>query len=364
LALGLRADRARATWAWMPRQPTRRYVDPVDEVWLAVARKLGLQVERSDAAYAAYDGKGVLTIAEPAQLDPDDSLAQIIFHELCHALVAGPDAMREHDWGLCNTDARDLVHEHACQRVQAALSARHGLRELMAVTTEHRPYWDALPGDPLAPGHDPAIELAQDAWLRARRGTWAEALDTALSATASIAHAARPFAAQDSLWRTTRPLHRSGFPLGDDAARRCGDCAWLFVAGPGRVQPRCRQTRSGSRSLARRVQRDDVACERFEPRLSGHSCGACGACCREGFDLVPVRAREPMARLHAELVRGDGHGLHVPRPGGRCVALIGDGAGEAPYRCSVYADRPRACAQFELAGDACLQARRRVGLSR
>jgi hypothetical protein len=264
--------------------------------------------------------------------------------------------MREHDWGLSNIDARDLVREHACQRVQAALSARHGLRELMAVTTEHRPYWDALPLDPLAPGDDPAIELAQAAWQRARRGRWAEVLDGALTATAGVAEATRPFAARDSLWHATRPLHRSGFPLGSDPERRCADCAWLFVAGPGRAKPRCRQTRNGGGSLARRVQHDDVACERFEPRLTAHACGACGACCRRGFDLVPVRAREPMARLHAE--------LHVPRPGGRCVALVGQGSGEAPYRCSVYADRPRACAQFELAGDACLQARRRVGLSR
>lgn len=348
----------------MERQPTHRYLDPVDEIWLAAARRLGLRVQRSTAAWAAYDGQGLLTVGQPSELDPDDSLAQIIFHELCHALVSGPDALQQPDWGLCNTDGRDLLHEHACQRVQAALSARHGLRGLMAVTTEHRAYWDALPEDPLAHGDDPAIELAQAAWQRARRGAWGEALESALSATSVVASAVRAFAADDSLWRTTRGMHESGFPLGGDPARRCGDCAWLFVAGPGRPLARCRQTRSGAGSIARRVARDAVACERFEPRFDERACGGCGACCREGFDLVPVRAREPMARLHAELCSRDRHGLHVPRPLGRCAALDGSGEQRAPYRCRVYGDRPRACADFAVAGDACLQARRRVGLSR
>jgi Fe-S-cluster containining protein len=79
---------------------------------------------------------------------------------------------------------------------------------------------------------------------------------------------------------------------------------------------------------------------------------------------VPVRAREAFARLHPSLVCSDAHGLHVPRPNGRCVALEGEGDARAPYRCRVYAERPRSCAQFEVFGDACLEARRRVGLSR
>jgi hypothetical protein len=348
----------------MPRVPTHRYSDPVDEIWLAAARRLGITVQRSDAAYAAYDGQGVLTISVRAGFDGDDSLAQIIFHELCHALVAGTGALERVDWGLCNTDERDLISEHACHRLQAALSARHGLRDFMAVTTEHRVYWDALPDDPLADGDDPAIAPAQAAWQRAQRAPWREALEQALAATAAIADAVRPFAAGESLWSTAVALHASGFPLGHDATRHCGDCAWLFLGGPGRPQPRCRQTRSGAGSIARRVERDHVACERFEPKLGQEDCATCGACCRQGFDLVPVRARERMARHHPQLLQRDAHGLHVPRPAGLCVALSGEGSEALPYRCRVYGDRPQACAEFAVAGDACLQARRRVGLSR
>jgi hypothetical protein len=348
----------------MTREVVHRYLDPVDEIWLSTARALGLRVQRSDDAYASYDGKGTLTVTTRAHFDADDSLAQIIFHELCHALVSGAGALAAPDWGLCNEGERDLVREHACHRLQAALADRHGLRGLLAVTTDHRSYWDALPADPLAAGDDAAIAIARDAWPRARGGTWGEALQAALSATARVAGAVRPFAGEQSLWRTTEPLHASGFRLHSDAALQCAQCMWLHIAGPGKLLPRCRQTRDGAASIARRVELDMRACERFEAKPEGDACGACGACCRQGFDLVPVRAREPIARLHPSLVCSDQHGMHVPRPNGRCVALEGEGDARAPYRCRVYAERPRACAEFDVFGDACLEARRRVGLSR
>ena len=47
----------------MERAVTRRYRDPLDEIWLAAARTLGLRVVRSDEVYAAYDGQGTLSIA-------------------------------------------------------------------------------------------------------------------------------------------------------------------------------------------------------------------------------------------------------------------------------------------------------------
>jgi hypothetical protein len=197
----------------LPARATERpiaanYRDPLEEIWLATLRALGLRIERTDAVYARYDGRRTLELSRPEQLDADDSLAQLIFHELCHALVAGPGAFELEDWGLCNQDARDVVKEHACHRVQAALASRYGLRAFFAVTTDHRAYWDALPEDPLADGDDPAIELARAAFARAEQPPFAPALHAALSRTARIAEAVRELAAEGSLWRLTEPSPR------------------------------------------------------------------------------------------------------------------------------------------------------------
>ncbi len=189
-----------------PRAVTARYDDPVDLLWLATAASLGIHVVRAPDAYASWDGRGTLTIATPAELDADDCLAQMIFHELCHALVEGPEALTRVDWGLENVDDRDAVREYATLRLQAALADRHGLRQLMAATTDWRAYYDALPEDPLAPDDDPATPLAQAAYTAATTGPWSPALEAALQATAAIAQATHPFAPPDSLWaRPDRP---------------------------------------------------------------------------------------------------------------------------------------------------------------
>ncbi|MBK9364907.1 MAG: hypothetical protein IPN01_01080 [Deltaproteobacteria bacterium] len=133
----------------------RRYQDPLDLIWIHAAARLGMRVVRSDEVYAAWDGRAELTLTASGGFDPDDSLAQLIFHEICHALTEGPERVQVVDWGLENTDRRDLVREHACHRVQAALADPFGLRELLAVTTVYRPYYDALPPEPLAPGRIP-----------------------------------------------------------------------------------------------------------------------------------------------------------------------------------------------------------------
>jgi hypothetical protein len=342
----------------MHREVHRRYEDPLSLVWLHAAREVGLSVERSDEVFASYDGRGRLTLCSEAHYDADDSLAQLLFHELCHALVAGEPALEKRDWGMENVDARDLEQEHACHRVQAALADRHGLRGFFAVTTEHRAYWDALPVDPLAPGRDPSIALARAAFVRATEGPWAGALTRALAATQTLAALVRPLAPEDSLWRCTVALHASGFPCAPELDATCQECAWSYSTGP---RLRCRQTRRPGRP-GRRVAPDAAACVRFEPRFGAEACASCGACCREAFDLVELGRSEAFARKHPALVRSDAFGSHVPRPDGHCVALEGDGVQDA-YRCRHYADRPRSCRDFELAGDACLLARQRVGLS-
>lgn len=334
------------------------YRDPVDVIWTEAARRLGMHVERTADAYASWDGEATLRLAQGSHLDADDSLAQLIFHEICHALVAGPAGRARADWGLDNTSNRDLVYEHACHRVQAALSDAHGLRGFFAVTTEWRPYWDALPSDPLGHSADPALPLARRGIAEAERSPYREVLAEALAATATIASAVRPFAPVDSLWVVTRPPHASGFASHEDSALRCGGCAWFRRTSRGFG---CRQAERVHRT-ATRIESDMRACRLWEPKLGEESCGPCGACCREGFDRVELRPRDTLLRRHPELVSSDRFGTFVPRPDGRCLALDGDGAEQA-YRCRVYSDRPRACAEFEIAGSACLVARRRAGLS-
>src|SRR6476469_952917 len=98
----------------MPREVGSRYQDPLDLVWLACARELGIDVVRSSEVYASFDVKHTLTLTAAEHCDADDSLAQLIFHELCHALVAGDKGRARPDWGMENVDERDLEQEHAC----------------------------------------------------------------------------------------------------------------------------------------------------------------------------------------------------------------------------------------------------------
>ena len=335
------------------------YTDPLDLVWLRAAEDLGLKIHRSSDAFAAYDGKGTLTIANESDFDADDSLAQMIFHEICHWLVAGIRGKNLPDWGLSNEDDRDLVYEHAAHRVQAALSAPFGLREFMAVTTDWRPYWDALPVDPLRDGDDPAIAIAQEACHLARLPPFKSVLQRSLSATEAIANAVRDASGPASLWNLTRARHRLGSLLSSSVESRCGTCGWSVSDKSGLV---CRQHKPPE-GTAPAVSADEQACERWEPKFSADDCGDCGACCREGFDSVTVSAEEPFAKLHSELVQLHNGEHTVMRPQGRCVALDGDGV-SAPYRCRHYDTRPQNCVEFEVAGDNCLLARRRVGLSR
>lgn len=343
----------------MSREIRHRYQDPLDLIWLALAGEIGIDVERSDEVYASFDGKRTLTLTSPAHFDPDDSLAQLLFHEVCHALVAGEKKAAHPDWGMANEDDRDLLQEHACHRLQAALASAYGLRDFFAVTTDHREYWDTLPLDPLHPGRDPAIPLAREGYARAVRGKWAAPLKSALTKTQALAAIMRTLSLPEaSLWRRTRAMHPSGFPESSDTSLRCEDCAFVFSQN-GLF--RCRKSETATKMRAR-VQPEATACERFETKFSDDICESCGACCREAFDRVDVRARDIIRKVHPSLIKVDGFGAHLPRPAGMCVALEGTGNGKA-YRCRIYNERPRSCADFEVAGDACLTARRRVGLS-
>lgn len=342
------------------RSINHSYQDPVDLIWLQAAADLGLKIVRSPDAFAAYDGNGTLTIATPEHFDADDCLAQMIFHEICHWLVAGRRGFKLEDWGLSNVDDSDLVYEYAAIRTQAALSRPYGLRPFMAVTTDWRPYWESLPIDPLADGEDPAIALAQDAVFLARLEPFEAVLQRALSATATIADAVRASVDPTSLWSVTQARHRLGSLLSDADELKCRECAWSSTDESGLV---CIQHKEFDQE-APAVGPEEQACEKWEPKFTIDDCGSCGACCRQGFDLLSITADDPFKQLHPELVqlRDDGE-FCVPRPNGLCVALDGDGD-VTPYRCRHYDDRPTNCGLFEVGGYGCMQARQRVGLSR
>jgi len=104
-------------------------------------------------------------------------------------------------------------------------------------------------------------------------------------------------------------------------------------------------------------------------------CFACGACCREAFDTVPV-TDEDAERLndHPEMIRVAPDGWRdlqrvpsdfVPRHSGgatRCIALRGDGSEGSPYRCMVYDLRPTNCRELTIGSEGCVTARERVEL--
>jgi hypothetical protein len=168
------------------RKPKHTYLDPLDAIWLTVAARIGFRVERSGEVYASTDGKGVMTIGSPSTLDPDDCLAQMILHELCHSLVEGPSSLAAADFGLDNESARDVIREHACLRLQAWLTGKYGLRGVLAPTTDFRSYYDSLSDDPLLEGPDPATGHAKLGVARSEDPPWAPHLQEGLEATAKI----------------------------------------------------------------------------------------------------------------------------------------------------------------------------------
>lgn len=162
-------------------------VAAIDAIWTESARRVGFTVVRTDSAYATYDGDGCIGIGTPATLDKDDSLAQLVLHELCHALVQGARGLALPDWGLDNTSDADEARENACLRVQACLASYAGLRTLMTPTTVTRPTYQSLGADPL---HEPADELpcllADAALASALAAAWWPALAHALTKTAAV----------------------------------------------------------------------------------------------------------------------------------------------------------------------------------
>lgn len=335
----------------MSRPITHCYRDPLSEVWLACAHRMGLRVERSDEAFAHSDGQGTFQIATDQHLDADDCLTQMIFHELCHSLIEGPESFKLPDWGLDNRSHDDDEREHATLRLQAFLAGRYGLREMLAPTTDFREFYDALGTDPLAPKRDSSVKLAIVGIRRASTNPWSPHLAAALAATSDIAAIAKRFAAPSAapvlyrLYRQPLAPHPTGLAGRTPAASEtCGSCAWRNQDG------HCFQANQA-------VDASLAACERYEPALD---CQDCGACCREAYHSVTIADGDEVAVRHPSLVVHRDSYIELRREDGHCVALKLSGD---RYSCTIYDDRPTCCREFENAGEHCLTARRRVGLS-
>ncbi len=116
-----------------------------------------------------------------------------------------------------------------------------------------------------------------------------------------------------------------------------------------------------------------AAAARLVKRMGRYDCTLCGACCcnppgnrAEGFvDYIEVDERAPLLKK-PELVRrlvvvGDDDVKHMRLdPEGRCLALRGRIGKHV--RCTIYADRPRACWSVEPASDLCRAYREARGL--
>ena len=184
----------------LEREINAHYDDPLSVIWTETARHLGMTVRRSSEVFASWNGKGELRIGRQEELDPDDCLAQMILHEICHRLVCDPVSRTEVDWGLDSASSHDMVFELATMRLQAALTRPHGLHIVLAVTTQWRPIYDSLPPDPLRGSDAAEVKLAQRGWERAQEREVKLHLQPALSTTAQIIACTKPFAPQGSLY--------------------------------------------------------------------------------------------------------------------------------------------------------------------
>ncbi|HMV67415.1 MAG TPA: hypothetical protein PKA64_11240 [Myxococcota bacterium] len=174
-----------------------RYLDPLDLVWLSTARRLGLTVRRDPVIFSRTDGSGMLWLGPRDDLDADDTVCQMLFHELCHWVTNGVESFHAEDWGFPLDDADD-PREFACLRLQARLAERHGLRGMLGPTGKYRAYYDRLPDDVLAPLDDSTwerevVQIAAGAIARAAEPPFHPALDQALAATAALRGVVAPF---------------------------------------------------------------------------------------------------------------------------------------------------------------------------
>jgi len=176
-----------------------QHLRTLDAAWTHFLSARGASIERTDACFVAWLGETcTLLVAHDKDLDADDTLAQIILHELCHHLVEGTQSWQEDDWGLNNQTDDHLYREYAALRLQAAILARPLLRQYLQPTTDHRWFYEALREDPLndaiegGAAHQ-SISAAKQGWANweqwSHRDELQALLDTSEALLSSLARA-------------------------------------------------------------------------------------------------------------------------------------------------------------------------------
>lgn len=184
------------------------------------ADELGIRIVRDDEVFASWDGQGCLRLGRES-LDADDCLAQLVLHELCHAVVEGPSTWNLPDWGLNDPRPKGRAHEFAALRLQAALADRFGLRSFFSATTDFFEYYRTLPPEPLEQPipedcrfqhlrsvtrneDEAAIKMAHAGMLRWEASPWKAPMLHALESTRRIFDIVKRDAPADSLWHEPR----------------------------------------------------------------------------------------------------------------------------------------------------------------
>lgn len=312
---------------------------------------MGFSVVRDASSYASTDGKGRIFIGSE-DLDPDDCLAQMIFHELCHSLIFGIEGFEKADWGFPELSEEDAItYEHATLRLQKMLALRFGLHQVLAPTTGFRSFYDCLPYDPFL-GDTEEIRLAKQGWARYWRTPWNLPLEAALLETARIAKLTHARAPQNSIW-TLRLDHPARHPaanalLHPSERSTCDTCMHF------------RDERFCSTHQIH-VSPNDPVCELYNTQDT--SCLECAACCRAAYDEVIVEDHDPCLDALTPHLRLTSSGLKtLPRMHGLCVLL--EPQQNKTFECRTYEQRPLTCRNFERGSEDCREARRRLGLSR
>ena len=174
-----------------------RYVDPCELIWLSTAERLGMHIRRSPLVFSATDGTGRLQLSTRDDLDADDSLAQMLLHEICHWCTNGLETFTDRDWGFALDGPTD-PREHAALRLQAWLADQVGLRTMFGPTGIYRQYYNRIPNDPRTPIDTSeweacVCEAARAAIERIQCPPWDPHVLEAMKATAKLRTLIEPF---------------------------------------------------------------------------------------------------------------------------------------------------------------------------